>query len=50
MIFDKYGNLIMLYANHIIEGNRSIETVPAPLLEAVQLIVSDALKKDVASE
>lgn len=50
MIMDKYGNLVMLYANHIIEGNRSMETVPALLQEDVKFLVNDALKKELASE
>lgn len=37
-----YSNLEMLYATHVLEGKRDIETVPSTLRDNVQKIVDDA--------
>lgn len=41
-----YSALAMLYATHVIEGKRTIETVPASIRDQVNEIVNDAKKQD----
>lgn len=41
-----YSSLEMLYATHVIEGKRTIESVPATIRENVQAIVDDSKKSD----
>lgn len=41
-----YSALAMLYATHVIEGKRTIESVPASIREQVQEIVDEAKKQD----
>lgn len=41
-----YSNLEMLYAIHVIEGKRTIESVPASIRENVQEIVNDSKKQE----
>lgn len=41
-----YSNLEMLYATHVIEGNRTIESVPASIRENVREIVAAAKKQE----
>lgn len=41
-----YSNLEMLYATHIIEGKRTIESVPTTIRENVQAIVNGSKKPD----
>ena len=40
-----FANLEMLYATHVLEGKRTIESVPASIRENVQKIVDDAQSK-----
>ena len=39
-----YGPLTMLYASHVIEGKRTIDSVPASIREDVRDIVKNATK------
>ncbi len=41
-----YSALAMLYATHVIEGKRTIESVPASIREQVQEIVDEAKKQE----
>lgn len=41
-----YSNLEMLYAIHVIEGKRTIESVPSSIRENVQEIVDSAKKQE----
>lgn len=41
-----YSALAMLYATHVIEGKRTIETVPTSIREQVNEIVNDAKKQE----
>lgn len=41
-----FTNLEMLYADHIIKGLRTIESVPALIRDNVAAIVADAKKKE----
>ena len=41
-----YSALEMLYATHVIEGKRTIESVPTSIRENVQEIVNDAKKQE----
>lgn len=41
----KYTNYMMLYATHVIDGKRTIESVPVQIREQVLEIVDDALGK-----
>lgn len=41
----KYTSYMMLYANHVIDGKRTIESVPVQIREQVLEIVDDALGK-----
>lgn len=41
-----FTNLEMLYASHIIQGLRTIESVPALIRDNVATIVADAKKKE----
>ncbi|MGO2084278.1 MAG: CD1375 family protein [Vagococcus sp.] len=41
----KYTNYMMLYATHVIDGKRTIESVPIQIRELVHEIVTDALGK-----
>lgn len=41
-----YSALAMLYAIHVIEGKRTIETVPTSIREQVNEIVNDAKKQE----
>ena len=49
-IMEKYGNLVMLYADHIIRGLRTYESVPSVLLADVKFVVEDATKKTEITE
>lgn len=42
---DRFPTLIMLYATHIIDGQRTIESVPEKIREDVRTVVESALKK-----
>lgn len=41
-----YSALQMLYASHIIEGKRTIESVPASIREDVAEIITNAKKQE----
>ncbi|MEG2326575.1 MAG: CD1375 family protein [Enterococcus sp.] len=41
-----YSNLEMLYAIHVIEGKRTIESVPASIRENVKEIVENSKKQE----
>jgi len=41
-----YSALAMLYATHVIEGKRTIDSVPAVIREQVQEIVNNAKKQE----
>lgn len=41
-----FSNLEMLYATHVIEGKRTIDSVPASIRENVQEIVNDSKKQE----
>lgn len=41
-----YSNLEMLYAIHVIEGKRTIESVPASIRENVKEIVDNSKKQE----
>lgn len=41
-----YSALAMLYATHVIDGNRTIENVPASIRDQVTEIVNDAKKQE----
>lgn len=41
-----YSALEMLYATHVIEGKRDIESVPASIRENVAKIVNNAKKQE----
>lgn len=41
-----FSNLKMLYATHVLEGKRTIESVPALIREDVALIVNEAKKQE----
>lgn len=41
-----YSALEMLYATHVIEGKRTIDSVPASIRENVAAIVKDAKKPE----
>ena len=41
-----YSALEMLYATHVLEGKRTIESVPALIREDVALIVNEAKKQE----
>lgn len=41
-----YSSLEMLYATHVIEGKRTIESVPSSIRENVQEIVDNAKKPE----
>lgn len=45
-----YSVLEMLYATHIIEGKRTIESVPASIREDVAEIVTNAKKQEGTKE
>lgn len=45
-----YGALAMLYASHVIEGKRDIDSVPTTIREEVKEIVEDAKGKKYAEE
>lgn len=40
-----YTNYMMLYATHVIDGKRTIESVPVQIRQEVQEIVDEALGK-----
>lgn len=40
-----YTALVMLYASHVIEGKRTIDSVPVSLKKQVQEIVDSSVKK-----
>lgn len=44
---NQFPNLTMMYADHVMRGFRTIESVPAMLLEDVQWIIDEASKKPV---
>lgn len=41
----QYGALAMLYASHVIEGKRTIDTVPTSIRDVVEEIVQEAVGK-----
>ncbi len=41
-----YSSLEMLYATHVIEGKRTIESVPASIRENVKEIVESSKKQE----
>ena len=41
-----FSNLKMLYATHVLEGKRTIESVPILIREDVALIVNEAKKQE----
>ena len=41
----QYPNLVMLYATHVLEGMRTIESVPSMIREDVAFVVDHAKKK-----
>lgn len=41
-----FSNLQMLYATHVLEGKRTIESVPAAIREDVAQIVNEAKKQE----
>ncbi|BBM18321.1 hypothetical protein G15_1986 [Enterococcus avium] len=41
-----YSNLEMLYAIHVIEGKRTLESVPASIRENVKEIVENSKKQE----
>lgn len=41
----KYTNYMMLYAAHVIDGKRTIDSVPVQIRQEVQEIVDEALGK-----
>ena len=45
-----YSNLEMLYATHVIEGKRDIESVPSIIRENVAEIVANAKKQEETAE
>lgn len=45
-----YSNLEMLYATHVIEGKRTIESVPSSIRENVAEIVANAKKQEETAE
>lgn len=45
-----YSNLEMLYATHVLEGKRTIESVPSSIRENVAEIVANAKKQDETAE
>lgn len=46
----QFPNLTMMYADHVMRGLRTIESVPAMLLEDVKWIIAEASKKPVDGE
>lgn len=42
-----FSALEMLYATHVIEGKRTLESVPASIREDVAAIVKDAKKQEI---
>ena len=47
---EEYSALEMLYAIHIIEGKRTIESVPSLIRENVAQIVNEAKKQEKTAE
>lgn len=45
-----YSNLEMLYAQHVLEGKRDIESVPSSIRENVAEIVANAKKQEETAE
>lgn len=45
-----YSNLEMLYATHVIEGKRTIDSVPSSIRENVAEIVANAKKQEETAE
>ncbi|MDT2783636.1 CD1375 family protein [Enterococcus asini] len=45
-----YSNLEMLYATHVLEGKRDIESVPSIIRENVAEIVANAKKQEETAE
>lgn len=45
-----YSNLEMLYATHVLEGKRTIESVPSSIRENVAEIVANAKKQEETAE
>lgn len=42
---ERFPTLIMTYAEHIIEGKRTLDRVPPIIREDVRMVVEDALSK-----
>lgn len=42
---ERFPTLIMTYAEHILEGKRTIDRVPLMIREDVRMVVEDALSK-----
>lgn len=45
-----YSNLEMLYAQHVLEGKRDIESVPSSIRDSVAEIVANAKKQEETAE
>lgn len=45
-----YSSLEMLYAQHVLEGKRDIESVPSSIRENVAEIVANAKKQEETAE
>ena len=45
-----YSSLEMLYAQHVIEGKRTIESVPSSIRDSVAEIVTNAKKQEGTTE
>lgn len=45
-----YSNLEMLYAQHVLEGKRTIDSVPSSIRENVAEIVANAKKQEGTTE
>lgn len=46
----QFSNLIMMYADHVMRGLRTIESVPALLREDIEWVIADSKKKPVDEE
>ncbi|UDM72794.1 CD1375 family protein [Vagococcus fluvialis] len=42
---ERFPNLIMMYADHVMRGTRSIDGVPEKIREDVSFVVEEATKK-----
>ena len=46
----QFPNLVMMYADHVMRGLRTIESVPEMIRADVQWIIDEAAKKPVEGE